>query len=83
MVVLPMLKGGRIENRWQPMSQETWCWPELPLDELHGGEDRPFRAAGAEGGRAPVDLAADAGERVLDPIVAGRAALRSGSMSAR
>ncbi len=27
MVVAPMLKGGRIEKRWQPMSQETWCWP--------------------------------------------------------
>jgi hypothetical protein len=22
-----MLKGGRMENRWQPMSQETWCVP--------------------------------------------------------
>ena len=27
MVVLPMLNGGRIENRWQPMSQLTWCGP--------------------------------------------------------
>ncbi len=27
MVVLPMLKGGRIENRWQPMSALTWCGP--------------------------------------------------------
>ncbi|MNT31373.1 hypothetical protein D3C72_1672060 [compost metagenome] len=26
-VVLPMLKGGRIENRWQPMSALTWCAP--------------------------------------------------------
>ncbi len=27
MVVLPRLKGGRIENRWQPMSALTWCSP--------------------------------------------------------
>ena len=27
MVVAPMLNGGRIENRWQPMSQLTWCGP--------------------------------------------------------
>ena len=27
MVVPPMLKGGRIENRWQPMSLATWCSP--------------------------------------------------------
>ena len=27
MVVAPMLNGGRIENRWQPMSQLTWCEP--------------------------------------------------------
>ncbi len=27
MVVLPMLNGGRIENRWQPMSQLTWWAP--------------------------------------------------------
>ncbi len=27
MVVLPMLNGGRIENRWQPMSALTWCAP--------------------------------------------------------
>ena len=27
MVVLPMWKGGRIENRWQPMSALTWCSP--------------------------------------------------------
>ena len=51
MVVLPMLKGGRIENRWQPMSALTWCGPELALDQLHRAEDRPLRAAGAEAGR--------------------------------
>ena len=27
MVVAPMLNGGRIENRWQPMSQLTWWAP--------------------------------------------------------
>jgi len=27
MVVAPMLNGGRMENRWQPMSQLTWCCP--------------------------------------------------------
>src|SRR5215475_7390060 len=27
MVELPMLNGGRTENRWQPMSQLTWCAP--------------------------------------------------------
>ena len=27
MVVLPRLNGGRIENRWQPMSALTWCAP--------------------------------------------------------
>jgi hypothetical protein len=27
MVVAPMLNGGRMENRWQPMSQLTWCGP--------------------------------------------------------
>src|SRR5271165_7561251 len=27
MVVAPMLKGGRIENRWQPTSAATWCGP--------------------------------------------------------
>ena len=27
MVVAPILNGGRMENRWQPMSQLTWCGP--------------------------------------------------------
>ena len=27
MVVLPRLNGGRMENRWQPMSALTWCGP--------------------------------------------------------
>src|ERR1700730_15141452 len=27
MVVAPMLNGGRMENKWQPMSQLTWCGP--------------------------------------------------------
>ena len=47
-----MLKGGRIENRWQPMSQRDVVLAEFPLDQLHGGEDRPLRAAGAERRRA-------------------------------
>src|SRR5580698_5413817 len=26
-VVPPILKGGRIEKRWQPISAATWCGP--------------------------------------------------------
>ncbi len=31
---------------------------QFPLDELHGGEDRPLRTARAEGRRARMHLAA-------------------------
>src|SRR5438045_9126029 len=39
---------------------------ELALDELHGGEDRAFRAPGAERRRARMDVVAHDRERLLD-----------------
>src|SRR6516164_10846638 len=43
---------------------------KLALDELHGGEDRPLRAAGAEGRRARLHLAVDGEHRGFARIIA-------------
>ncbi len=59
MVVAPMLNGGRIENRWQPMSALTWCAPSSRSTSFIAAEDRPLGAAGAERRRAAVHAVVD------------------------
>ena len=60
--------------------------PELALDELHGGEDRPLRTAGAKRGRAAVHLSRDALLRLGHAVIrsaARRRRERSPSRSGR
>ena len=53
MVVAPMLNGGRMENRWQPMSQLTWCGPSSRSSSLMavkiGRSGQPVQNEGGRG----------------------------------
>ena len=58
MVVAPRLKGGRIENRWQPMSQEIWCWPSVSCASVSaekiGRSGQPVQKPAGRGGTTAV-----------------------------
>src|SRR6218665_3847134 len=57
MVVAPRWNGGMMENRWQPMSAETWCMPSSRStsfsEEKIGRSGQPTHSPGGrgEGGR--------------------------------
>ena len=56
MVVAPMLNGGRIENRWQPMSAAMWCGPSSFSTSFIaakiGRSGQPVQKPGGRGGTA-------------------------------
>src|SRR6516225_1801241 len=78
----PVAHGGRadIEGRQdrEEMAADVaahMVWAEFALDELHRREDRPLRAARAEGGWTRLHLRANGLDRGLSRIVALRRAL--------
>src|SRR3569832_1914638 len=56
-VEAPMLNGGRIENRWQPMSAAMWCGPSSFSTSFIaakiGRSGHPVQKPGGRGGTAP------------------------------
>src|SRR6218665_2023329 len=54
MVVAPWWNGGMMENRWQPMSAETWCMPSSRStsfsEEKIGRSGQPTHSPGGRGG---------------------------------
>src|SRR6218665_143207 len=62
MVVAPRWNGGMMENRWQPMSAETWCMPSSRStsfsEEKIGRSGAPTHSPGGGGGRSGARAAA-------------------------
>src|SRR5881275_3650767 len=54
MVVAPILNGGRIENKWQPISAAIWCGPSSFstsfIAEKIGRSGQPVQKPGGRGG---------------------------------
>src|SRR3569833_1832510 len=80
-VEAPILNGGRIENRWQPMSAAMWWGPSSFSTSFIaaklGRSGQPVKTPGGRGGTAP----ASAFTRGSSAI-AGRFGARSASASA-
>src|SRR5690554_6283940 len=68
MVVAPRLNGGRIENRWQPMSQAMWCSPSLSCAKVKaakmGRSGQPVQKPAGRGGTTFARLGLGAGTTV-------------------
>src|SRR6218665_3006948 len=62
MVVAPRWNGGMMENRWQPMSAETWCMPSSRStsfsEEKIGRSGQPTHSPGGRGGSSGASAAA-------------------------
>src|SRR3984885_15452080 len=56
MVVPPMLNGGRLANRWQPISPAIWCGPSSCCTSFMaakiGRSGHPMQKLGGRGGSA-------------------------------
>ena len=67
MVVLPMLNGGRMEKRWQPMSQLTWKRPSSFSTSFmavkSGRSGQPVQKPAGRAGTSAIE----SGGAVLDP----------------
>src|SRR5258708_39174562 len=58
MVVAPILNGGMIENRWQPISAATWCGPSSRSTNFMAAKiGRPGQPTQNPGGRGGTTVA--------------------------
>ena len=80
MVVPPILKGGRMEKRWQPMSEAIWCSPvSLSTSFIAEKIGRSGQPVQKPGGRTGTSLASSL--NVSSVSADGRLGARSQSES--
>src|SRR5713226_5049257 len=82
MVVAPILKGGMIENRWQPISAATWCGPSSRSTSFMaakiGRSGQPVQKPGGRGGTTSASARAcrsSSAGATLDALTAGASTL--------